>query len=792
VLFVNPLFAQSKKLLKKADKHYKLLEYAEAIPLYEEALSKGNSKRAKSRLANCYRILNRMEQAAPLYAALVNDPPVKAENVYQYGIVLMTLEKYQEAKTFFLQYQELKPEGNLGYRMAEACDQVPYIEPYFEGVTIKSFTQNSVADDTAPIYFNNSIIFASDRLTGKKVLKKKSGSTGRDFLKLYVAKESFDNTYERAKGYSKKFNDLNKNTGSFTANQDGTVAIISRNSDLANKNDTYNIVLYSAESNGDGKWKNIKRIGFCNQTSNYMHPALSPDGQRLFFVSDKAKGNGETDIWMSEWTGTKWGRPTNLGEMINTEDREGFPFFHSDGRLFFCSKGHAGYGGFDIFVTKENENGTWERPMNIGRPINSPQDDITLFLYPEGNRGMFTSSRSGGDDDIYFFSTGNEDAPELEPITFNDPPSEETNLGEEVLEPIEEITENTPTEPTVEQAAPTITEAPQTQEGMEESQELAPVMESADPVVETSEIQTDITALSETEKNIETPSEITAPTLNDVSAEETFATADSNEEEPTPPKVKAPPSEDIDAKTFEADPPVMSDSEPMISPQGEAVIQDSNTVQSETTSVQEVIPSTSTDTNVDTRMDQPESKNPLPVPLKPQMPRGLIFEKQQNAPPARINLEMVTEADSPYHPVEAVQQTIDQFLQKVNIESIDQEDRFWIPEAQYGFNTFNHEVNTQTGLQLDRLVPVIQQHPQWTIQIEVHSESYGEDQVNQFLTRYRAQAAKDYLMDKGIAGDRITATGFGETRLINKCGNDVLCTQEQHMANHRMEIRVIP
>lgn len=120
-------------------------------------------------------------------------------------------------------------------------------------------------------------------------------------------------------------------------------------------------------------------------------------------MSDKPGGEGGADIWYSEKTKNGWGKIQNLGKQINTPSHEGFPFFDNQGRLFFCSKGHAGFGGFDIFVTKRTANDEWEKPVNLGLPINSSFDDISIFLSKNNRNGAFTSSRSGGDDDIFLF-----------------------------------------------------------------------------------------------------------------------------------------------------------------------------------------------------------------------------------------------------------------------------------------------------------------------------------------------------------------------------------------------------
>jgi outer membrane protein OmpA-like peptidoglycan-associated protein len=164
--------------------------------------------------------------------------------------------------------------------------------------------------------------------------------------------------------------------------------------------------LFSSELAGDNRWKASKKLKFCSSEYNYMHPAVSPDGTWMVFVSDK-KGVGGTDLWMVERKGEKWGRPQLLSEVINTATHEGFPFIDEEGKLFFCSKGHVGYGGFDVFVTRKNADGTWQQPINLGRPINSASDDISIALDGEKRRGLFTSNRIGGDDDIFLFKAVN-------------------------------------------------------------------------------------------------------------------------------------------------------------------------------------------------------------------------------------------------------------------------------------------------------------------------------------------------------------------------------------------------
>jgi len=397
----SAIFAQ-KAQFKKADKAYKAQNYSEAIPLYEEGLAIKDNLSRKTKLANSYRMINQLEKAESLFKEIVRDPKAKPITYFYLGESLMSGGNYEEAKYWFQQYHNKMPDDEKALLMIAACNQVKDINSVFPDMEVTTFTHNSDVDDNAPIFFDNQIIFSSDRNQGVKLLKQKSAVTGRDYIKVYAATENSDFSYSSPKSYSGKVNELNKNSSNVSISADGTRAIFSRNSKNANKKNTHTIQLFQMESTDGKKWRNIKPVDFSNDSYNFMHPALSPDGNKLFFVSDKGSGLGGTDIYVSEYKKEKWSRPVNLGPVINTTANEGFPFFDENGRLFFCSKGHAGFGGFDIFFATQNlENEQWELPINVGAPINSSADDISIFIDSKNQRAFFTSSREGGDDDIY-------------------------------------------------------------------------------------------------------------------------------------------------------------------------------------------------------------------------------------------------------------------------------------------------------------------------------------------------------------------------------------------------------
>lgn len=399
-------FAQ--KTLKKADTYYVNNHFSEAIPLYEEALQEKENIIIRARLANCYFRLNQLEQASVHYEQVVHSEKAKPAFWYEYGIVLLGQGKYDEARTWFERYVAKQPDEARGKRMLAACDKMNDLNPFFDNISIERFVGNSDADDNAPILLNDRLIFCSDRLRRDiNIFKERSGMTGRDFLYLYESKQETDGSYTTAELFSNKINALNKNTGPATFDENGTRIVYSRNGDRPSNRNAFNMQLFEATLE-KGKWKSEKLLSFCSKEYNYMHPSLSPSGDTLFFVSDKPKGKGGTDIYVSyrKANGKDWTTPQNLGESINTPESEGFPFVATNGWLFFCSRGHTGFGGFDVFVSKlDTMMGEWQVPTNLGKPVNSASDDMGICFQKDMTSGAFASSRGRNDDDIYFFNT---------------------------------------------------------------------------------------------------------------------------------------------------------------------------------------------------------------------------------------------------------------------------------------------------------------------------------------------------------------------------------------------------
>ena len=175
-------------------------------------------------------------------------------------------------------------------------------------------------------------------------------------------------------------------------------------------------IYYSERVNGE--WTPIKSASDkINLPYSWeSQPSISADGRTLYFVSDRQGGYGGYDIYRSIKNDKgEWGTPINLGPVINSKGNEKSPFIHPDGKtLYFSSDGWVGLGGYDIFYSRLNDNGTWSKPKNIGYPINSPDDEVGFFVSTDGSRGFFASNKYNGKGgwDLYTFNLYDDARPE--------------------------------------------------------------------------------------------------------------------------------------------------------------------------------------------------------------------------------------------------------------------------------------------------------------------------------------------------------------------------------------------
>lgn len=389
----------------KADERYEQYSFSPAIDIYKKVLDKGYvSSDLLKRLGNSYYFNAKYKEAADIYKRLQETYPdeMEVEDIFRYAQSLKTLGEYGEASRLMAEFKQMTA-VDLDFDE----DYMAKIEENSGRYSVKPFEYNSKYSDFAASYYEKGLIFASDRDTGNLARYRHTWNS-RDFLDLYKINADSVSANRVVKLEGEVNTRLHESTSVIT--KDGTTMYFTRNNFLDGKKykDGQGIIrlkIYSAEYI-NGEWTNITELPFNSDSYSVAHPMLSPDGKRLYFVSDMPGSLGESDIFMTEIIGDgTYGPIVNLGKNINTMARETFPFITKDGVLYFSSDGHQGLGGLDVFATKIAFNDYEQPVVNVGRPINGPTDDFSFIYNSDDKTGYFSSNREGGmgDDDIYHF-----------------------------------------------------------------------------------------------------------------------------------------------------------------------------------------------------------------------------------------------------------------------------------------------------------------------------------------------------------------------------------------------------
>ena len=256
--------------------------------------------------------------------------------------------------------------------------------------------------------YNNKLVFTSARDTGS-LGQRIHTWTDQYFTSLYSSDldENFNpNKVERFDNHLKS--KFNESTPVFT--KDSSTVYFTRNNYLDGKRGQNGsgitlIKIYKAVLKNN-EWTDIKELPFNSNEYSTAHPTLSPDEKTLYFASDMPGTLGQSDLFKVAIIGKdSYGKPVNLGPLVNTPGRETFPFISQDNEIYFASDGHPGMGGLDIFMSKINADGSFKRIENIGSDINSPFDDFAYWIDLDTRYGFFSSNKVNGlgFDDIYKF-----------------------------------------------------------------------------------------------------------------------------------------------------------------------------------------------------------------------------------------------------------------------------------------------------------------------------------------------------------------------------------------------------
>lgn len=395
-------YAQKSTKEIKGDKYYSFYSFDKAIEKYNQA--DVLTVEGQRKLAESYRNTNNPIKAEETYAKYIKQQGVIADDYYNYASVLRTNGKYQEANTLMDVFKELSPNDLRAKNYAANNSQLSNLLKDEGRYKIEHLSINTDQQDFGTAYFNDKIVFASTR-GGAKAVKRSYNWNSKPFLDLYVAGKSGEQLTD-ARNLNKAINKkMHEGPASF-ANEGKTMALTSNNYKGKSTDGIVKLEIFFSEFK-DGKWQ--KEVPFKLNSSEYSvaHPCLTADGNTMYFASDMPGGFGGADLYVIKKDAAGvWGDPKNLGDKINTEGNEMFPYFEESNEfLFFASNGHLGLGGLDMFITPVKEDGSFGKVLNMGAPLNTQYDDFSLIIDNKMRKGYFSSNRVGGsgDDDIYSF-----------------------------------------------------------------------------------------------------------------------------------------------------------------------------------------------------------------------------------------------------------------------------------------------------------------------------------------------------------------------------------------------------
>ena len=407
----NSGFAQKAKIAA-ADKKYNSYAYIDAIQTYERLAEKGyQSVEMFEKLGNAYYFNSDFEKAVQSYEKLYQlQSELAPEYFYRYAQSLKAIGKEKEAATILAKFENKSSDDSRSKRLKNNTDYLEEIKANVGIYTIENAGINSKYSDYGSAIVDNKLIFTSARDTGG-VGQRKHAWTGEHFTNLYAAGVNGELSPSNPVRYDANVNSkFHEATPVFT--KDGNTMYFTRNNYLDGKkgkdaNKVTLLKIYKAIL-VNNRWTNVTELPFNSNNFSTAHPALSPDEQTLYFVSDRPGTIGQSDLYkVAINSNGTYGEPINLGVEINTEGRETFPFVTKDNQLYFASDGHPGLGGLDVFTTKINNDGSFGEVENDGAEVNSPKDDFGYYRDSEINKGFFSSNRDGGlgSDDIYRFTS---------------------------------------------------------------------------------------------------------------------------------------------------------------------------------------------------------------------------------------------------------------------------------------------------------------------------------------------------------------------------------------------------
>ncbi len=594
---------------------------------------------------------------------------------------------------------------------------------------------NSEELDFSPMPFGNGIIFTSSK--SDRFLSCPSYGDKDSYVDLYYAEKNQDGTWKEPVVLKGKINGkYNDGVPAFSPN--GDKMIFTRNN-LNGKNaeDIIHLKLYTGDFE-DENWVNTTTaLPFNSEDWSTAHPALSSDGQLLIFASNRPgstlnmQGKPSMDLWGSRLENGVWSIPFNLGPSVNTGKNELFPTLDAEsGTLFFSSNGHPGEGGLDLFAAEDSGGDEWNLLGNIGEPFNTSSDDMHFIPLNGATEGYIASDRSHSDakggDDIYFWNRN---------VVYKDAIIQVVDAQTNVPLPDADVSIDP---------------------GDFKNESIikyGPVLDRIYGGLGEGELAIEPLQLK-TDKDGRVKLRVMSPAAFAITAskaEYKTETRNPTDEELTEEEVYVIPL-DKDKYFAKLIVKVVED------PSGDPIpLANINIVNKRTGAVVPLVGDSNgeatTQIDCDDEYEIAASKDPY-------------YDNKVTLENYKIDCQdgevtVIVPLKSPRIVV----------LEPVFFDF----DKFYIRKK-------------DAQPTLDALVSIMEKHPSLYIQLEGNTDSRGSHRYNVRLSTNRANSARKYLIKQGVEEERLSTDWFGEEKLANNCADNIICPEEDHQINRRVDV----
>ncbi len=403
-IFLGSSLLTGQKHLAKAERQYELKAFDLAIENAKKAIEKDPLCIDCHRLiAEAYRMMNNNVDAAIWYRKMERFSGLDSDYAFNYGLLLKRMGQYKKAKKYFNEYKIV--DKAKGEYFAASCDFAVEALSEERDFELNLFGVSSKQTDFGCSIYKNKIIFSSFRPDFKRNISATATSSfDDDKCQFFIADNNFKSDVNSMQ-FLLKDDEETYNMGPIHYAMDAPICAVTKHNFKDGEKQIFNsdleLGLYLAEVELDGSFRNM--VPFPYNEAGYAtgFGTLNPQGNILYFSSNRPGGQGGFDIYVSYFKNGKWTYPANLGPQINSSGNEVTPFFDGE-TLYYSTDYTMGIGGLDVFSTQVVD-GEWQSPQNMGNGVNSPEDDFYFIKHPKYDSYYLTSNRLGGrgSHDIY-------------------------------------------------------------------------------------------------------------------------------------------------------------------------------------------------------------------------------------------------------------------------------------------------------------------------------------------------------------------------------------------------------